>query len=833
MEQRRYCAFISYRHYTPDKEVAQRLHSLIENYTIPSALRGEEGLKHPGRVFRDQEELPLSADLGKDIETALDNSDWLICVCSPRYLQSRWCMRELEYFIERRGRERVLAVLAEGEPQDAFPDLLCKGKDADGNEIDIEPLAADVRSATLQGSLKKLKKEKLRILAPMLGTTFDGLYMRQKRRARRNIAAIACAALVAAGGFMGYYNYQQRVMEQERAAQQAALENERITSARNECDLLLEQAAAAVNEYSKPQARELLLKARDLSDSIGGYREEALLTLLEKACYAGNMSREVKLDSAVDYFAVSADRSTEFFSPDGTKVLIPSSGYTLDCCDAFTGKLLWRSSFDQLITSARWSEDSGRVVATAHMAHNVRVIDAASGEVISDLKGISWVSDACFGGDKIYMIFQSGILIWDPETDPDAQNIAWYMDELYDQGTGGSVFHGQYVVKYDNEQIGIVDTEGPMWMYDRATPNKIINGYTLSPDGMKMFIHQYNEVFVCDVETDEILWSVQRDKSSSHINDIPESSGAGPVWAGDYIYDNERLDPMDYLGYTGTVYNANTGEVLYTLENECCRGATPDGRYFLCSTGAYEAATGERAAKSVSYLYDSDSDGKRYLSAGYILTGMGAGSQYTLGEYSGTLYHERNELHRTITPDDKYQVVWIPGNPTGYSKQGFTVVRMDGSNWQYNVMDFSPQYFITFTADSRLVALGSGNNGIGVYEVETGKCLYKSDAFYMRCFLNGFTFSSDGRYLMAAGKDGIGRQEDNYCYFVVADMDTGDTLYEMYPTKKAADWGFDETTGDAVVLYEDGSALCGDIFTSADELIAYARRLSADRAADR
>ena len=51
MEQRRYCAFISYRHYTPDKEVAQRLHSLIENYTIPSALRGEGGLKHPGRVF--------------------------------------------------------------------------------------------------------------------------------------------------------------------------------------------------------------------------------------------------------------------------------------------------------------------------------------------------------------------------------------------------------------------------------------------------------------------------------------------------------------------------------------------------------------------------------------------------------------------------------------------------------------------------------------------------------------------------------------------------------------------------------------------------------------
>ena len=54
MEQRTYCAFISYRHYTPDKEIAGRLHRLIENYGIPSAIRPADGRKHPGRVFRDQ-----------------------------------------------------------------------------------------------------------------------------------------------------------------------------------------------------------------------------------------------------------------------------------------------------------------------------------------------------------------------------------------------------------------------------------------------------------------------------------------------------------------------------------------------------------------------------------------------------------------------------------------------------------------------------------------------------------------------------------------------------------------------------------------------------------
>ena len=120
MEQQKYCAFISYRHQSPDREIAGRLHTLIENYVSPASVRGKKGAKHPGKVFRDREELPLSSDLGKDIENALDQSEWLIAVCSPRYMESRWCMRELTYFIERHGRERVLTVLAEGEPV-AYP----------------------------------------------------------------------------------------------------------------------------------------------------------------------------------------------------------------------------------------------------------------------------------------------------------------------------------------------------------------------------------------------------------------------------------------------------------------------------------------------------------------------------------------------------------------------------------------------------------------------------------------------------------------------------------------------------------------------------------------
>lgn len=804
MEQRRYCAFISYRHYTPDKEIAQRLHSLIETYSIPSALRGDTGLKHPGNVFRDQEELPLSSNLGRDIETALDNSDWLICVCSPRYLESRWCMRELEYFIEHRGRDRVLAVLAEGEPQDAFPALLCKGKDAQGNETDIEPLAADVRSDTLKGSLKKLKKEKLRILAPMLGTTFDGLYMRQKRRLRRNIALAACAALVAAGGIFGYLSYQKN-----------RLEAERVASAKNEYDLLIEQASSAVTDGRKSFARDVLLKARELSDSIGGYREEPLVSLLEQACYAGDLSTEVKLDSAVDYFAVSAKRATQFFSPDGTKVLIPSSGYILDCCDAATGRLLWSSSFNQLITSARWKEDSSQVVVTSHYDHLVRLIDAQTGKKINDLDNISWVSTACFHGDDVLVVFEQGFLIWDTVNDPDAEKMLWYKTERSYQGSSGLAFGDKYLARFDSEGFDIVDTDGPTFVYKLETPYKAINGYALSPDGKKLFVHQFNNVFVCDIETDEILWQVTREKGVQHIDEIPESMGEPPVWAGNLIFDNERADATDYLGYTGVVYDADTGEILYTLENTFCAAATPDGRYFLCGDGVHDAATGELVLKSISYLYAADPSGERYLSSGYILTSMGSGTQYTADNYSGSVYCERNEIHRVMTPDDSYAVYSEVNGP------GFTVIRMDGTNWQYKVRDFTPGYWINFSPDSRLVGLSSGVNAIAVYELATGERVFFNDDWYFTHEAGGFTFSSDSRYLMCATKDAS--------RFCVADMKTGQTLYRLYAAKPVRDWGFDEKTGDAVVLFDDGSALIGNIFTSAEEVLSYARQLNADK----
>ncbi len=206
MEQIHYDAFISYRHMEPDARIASRLARSIENYRIPLPLRKQTGKKRMGKVFLDHDELPTSADLGSGIEAALRSSDYLIAVSSPEYLQSKWCMKEVDTFIAQGKRDKILTVLVRGEPADSFPASLRFVAGTDGTITEVEPLAADVRGKSLRESIVRLRIEKLRLLAPMLSVGFDDLRRRQRERSLRMLMAIAL--FIAAGSLaFGSYAY--------------------------------------------------------------------------------------------------------------------------------------------------------------------------------------------------------------------------------------------------------------------------------------------------------------------------------------------------------------------------------------------------------------------------------------------------------------------------------------------------------------------------------------------------------------------------------------------------------------------------------------------------
>ena len=265
----RYNAFISYRHLSPDQEIAGRLHSYIENFAIPSSLKKSLGIRKMGRVFRDQEELQISASLGDDIHEALDSSEWLICICSPGYLESAWCMEELRYFIDSGRRDHVLAVLTEGEPSDSFPDII-RLKEVNGETVDDDPLAADVRGASLSEQLAKLKSEKLRIMAALLGVRYDDLRQRARQRRSRMIMAAGAAVIVLLSGFLGF----------------AFHKNSQITAERNsaliaESKWLAQSADEALDNGDKMLSLLLSLEAlpKDFDDPERPVTEEALESL--------------------------------------------------------------------------------------------------------------------------------------------------------------------------------------------------------------------------------------------------------------------------------------------------------------------------------------------------------------------------------------------------------------------------------------------------------------------------------------------------------------------------------------------------------------------------
>lgn len=207
-----YDAFISYRHCPLDQYVAEILHKRLEAFRLPKGVQkrlSDNSRTKIERVFRDREELPLASNLAEPITRALEDSEFLIVICTPRLPESSWCRKEIETFTALHGREKILAVLAEGEPGESFPKELVQVKEtsigADGQILEqirmVEPLAADVRGGSRREIRRKINTELLRLAAAMCGCGYDELRQRHRERRMKRILAVSCTA---AAFFLGF-----------------------------------------------------------------------------------------------------------------------------------------------------------------------------------------------------------------------------------------------------------------------------------------------------------------------------------------------------------------------------------------------------------------------------------------------------------------------------------------------------------------------------------------------------------------------------------------------------------------------------------------------------
>ncbi len=204
----KYWAFISYS--SADVAWARWLHRSIEGYRVPQRLIGRptrDGVV-PRRlfpVFRDRDELSASSSLSSTIGEAIKASRFLIVLCSPRAAVSRWVNQEIMEFKAAGGSDRVLCMIIDGEPNaserpdcgllECFPPAALHAVSPAGEILAdrTEPIASDVR-VQADGKANAL----LKVLAGLLGVSFDELRQRERRRQalRRAIASAVAACVV-------------------------------------------------------------------------------------------------------------------------------------------------------------------------------------------------------------------------------------------------------------------------------------------------------------------------------------------------------------------------------------------------------------------------------------------------------------------------------------------------------------------------------------------------------------------------------------------------------------------------------------------------------------
>lgn len=103
-----YDAFISYSH-ARDKPVAAALQSVLQRLGKPWYRR------RALHVFRDDTTLSATPELWPSIEQALANSRYFIAIASSEFAASRWCAREIEYWLSHKSVGTMLIAVTEGD----------------------------------------------------------------------------------------------------------------------------------------------------------------------------------------------------------------------------------------------------------------------------------------------------------------------------------------------------------------------------------------------------------------------------------------------------------------------------------------------------------------------------------------------------------------------------------------------------------------------------------------------------------------------------------------------------------------------------------------------
>lgn len=266
--QKEYFAFISYKR--EDERWAKWLQHKLEHYHLPTNVRKENpALPQSIRpVFKDTSELAAGV-LADEINEALDNSKYLIVICSPRAAQSKWVGKEVQAFIDMGRSDKIIPFIIGGKPFSENPEEECFPSALLNLPKKQELLGVNINEMGRNAAVVK-------VVARMFGLKFDTLWQRYEReQKRKRWMWIAGSILLALLGLSigGYFVRQNGIIERqnERLQQdsitmanhliQISAQNDSITSQNN---LISKQRDSIEHSIQQLQlSNKLLAEERD------------------------------------------------------------------------------------------------------------------------------------------------------------------------------------------------------------------------------------------------------------------------------------------------------------------------------------------------------------------------------------------------------------------------------------------------------------------------------------------------------------------------------------------------------------------------------------------
>ena len=330
-----YDAFISYRHLPIDAWAAEKVHKTLETYRLPKKLARKLGRTGSVRIFRDKEELVSSGDLAGELRKALECSRYLILICSSKTIESEWVMKEVQTFKNLGRQSQILILLVEGKPDTALPQILRVHEKQitlpDGSEIvtteEVEPLAADIRGKTKREREKKFKSEILRIIAPVMGCSYDELKQRQKERTQKKIAI---GSLIAALGIVAFGIYN--------AWRVSQIESQMRAKLAVQSRALADQSVRLLEKGDRMRALLVALEAlpKNIANPERPMMDEVQYAL-SNALYTYNFDMGMRADKTLEYSNVI---KRAILSPNGSKAFTVSEDDHFQIWDMTTSEII-------------------------------------------------------------------------------------------------------------------------------------------------------------------------------------------------------------------------------------------------------------------------------------------------------------------------------------------------------------------------------------------------------------------------------------------------------------------------------------------------------------